>query len=274
MLPQTVSYNLSDHFESLEVLGIGTYSYVKHAIDKNSGDHVAIKICRRKTARDMLKNEYNILKGLDFTSVIKVYDFIDNDAKDESYLIMEYFEGKDLNKYIEESDGLEIATIKSISTQLITCVENLHAAGISHRDIKPENILVNEENEVKLIDFNISKVIKTGSDVGSKFRSVFYTQVSSPLYAAPELKNGVYSESVDIWGIGIIMFTLLFGNFKEHSQNILQDKSENKSQGLQSVIKEDCKLEDDCKALLLSLLSENVEERPSACECLASSWFR
>lgn len=103
-------YVLSDHYDFLENLGIGTYSYVKHAVDKVFGKHVAIKICRRKTAREMLKNEYKILQRISHPAIIKPYEFIDNDNKDESYLIMEYFEGKELKNFIDDShltmDGL------------------------------------------------------------------------------------------------------------------------------------------------------------------------
>jgi serine/threonine protein kinase len=87
----------------------------------------------------------------------------------------------------------------------------LHKLGIAHRDIKPQNILINGKFEVKLIDFNISKKGKD-SENSSKFTKRFMTQVSSPLFAAPEIYSpDCYSESVDIWGLGIVFITMIFG---------------------------------------------------------------
>lgn len=271
------TYKLSDHFDSLDNLGIGTYSFVKHAVEKKSGRHVAVKICRRKTAREMLRNEYNILKSIDNEHVVKVYDFIDNDANDESYLVMEYYEGKDLSKWAEEHKQFSQEEIKKVMNQVIQWVKDLHEQGVAHRDIKPENVLVNEHNEVKLIDFNISKTTlgsaSCSDDSSGKFKSTFYTQVSSPLYAAPELKNSCgYSESVDIWGLGIVMFTLAMGTFKSHSFNSILCCSE-RVQLIHEAINTQIDLEDEAKTLLLSLLSEKAEDRPSAEECLNSSWL-
>ena len=154
----------------------------------------------------------------------------------------------------------------------------MHEQGVAHRDIKPENVLVNDHNEVKLIDFNISKMTlgsaSNSDDASGKFKSTFYTQVSSPLYAAPELKNSCgYSESVDIWGLGIIMFTLVMGTLKSHRLNSILCCSE-RVQMIHDTINTQFDLVDEAKTLLLSILSEKAEDRPSAEECLNSLWLR
>jgi serine/threonine protein kinase len=212
-------YNIKDHFDIVETLGMGTYAYVRHAVDNKTGKHVAIKTSRGATSCGMLKNEYNLLKRLADDNIVKVFDFSEDESKMESYLIMEYFKGKSLDQFVEDNSSLNEEEAKFILHQLISSVRSLHELGIAHRDIKPENILLNDEKEVKLIDFNISKA-NSGSSVSeneSKFTSVFHTQISSPLYCAPEIKeNSCYTESVDIWGIGIVLFTMLFGSLKSH----------------------------------------------------------
>lgn len=187
-------YKLSDHYDFLDNLGVGTYSYVKHAVDKLSGDHFAIKISRRTNSREMLKNEYNILKTIEHKNVVKVFDFIDNDLKDESYLVMEYFNGKSILELVEENTSFSESETKQTIVQLTEVISHLHSKGIAHRDIKPENVLVNDEKEVKVIDFNVSKVTlnadSSSDEPSKKFKSFYLTQISSPLYAAPELKTG------------------------------------------------------------------------------------
>jgi calcium-dependent protein kinase len=75
--------------------------------------------------------------------------------------------------------------------------------------------------DIMLIDFGISKKGKViynedAEDEGKrkyKFRYRFLTQVSTPLYAAPEIVNhSLYTESVDIWGAGVILYLMVFGD--------------------------------------------------------------
>lgn len=170
----------------------------------------------------------------------------------------------------------EVDSLK-ILKQLVSCVTALHEAGIAHRDIKPENVLVNNKYQVKLIDFNISKSTLRGQsekNTMEKFTSMFFTQVSSPLYAAPEIKEHcVYSESVDIWGLGIILFTLLFGSIDNYAENSNMSPSK-KCSVLHRVVTDSNTTSKGTKELLLSLLNLEPNERPSAtelsrCKCLA-----
>lgn len=102
----------------------------------------------------------------------------------------------------------------------MSAISLIHSKKIAHRDIKPQNILINDKLEIMLIDFNISKKGKdihydqVNDDVKHKhkFKYRFLTQVSTPLYAAPEIVNrSLYTESVDIWGAGVILYLVLFG---------------------------------------------------------------
>jgi serine/threonine protein kinase len=227
----TQSYNIKDEYEIVETLGMGTYSYVRHAIEKETNRHVAIKTSRGTNSREMLKKEYDLLKRLADDYIIKVYDFTEDESKKESYLIMEYFDGLNLDQYIERNGSLSENDSIDIINQVLCTIEELHDLGIAHRDIKPENILINSNLEVKLIDFNISKASENKEPFRPehlrKFNSVYQTQISSPLYCAPELKNGLYySESVDIWGAGVILFTMLFGSFKSFDLGKFKDATE------------------------------------------------
>lgn len=274
--PNTASFKLFDHFEMLETLGVGSYSYVRKASRNKDGRIVAIKICRKSTAREMLKNEYNILKKVTHDCVPKVYEFINNDKRDESYMVMEYFEGTTLRQAIEDGQEYSIDDVKQIMTQIFDCVSHLHMLQIGHRDIKPENVLLNGQNTVKLIDFNISKRTSRKSvsseDSPTKFKSTFFTQISSPLYAAPELKDQfTYSESIDLWGCGVAMFVLLFGKFEDYNLNVLKDKD--RLDTIHEVIDSSQTLDDEAKTLLIRLFSSDPEQRPTAFECLESEWF-
>jgi serine/threonine protein kinase len=145
-------------------------------------------------------------------------------------MIMEYFEGQTLEDFIQKNGPLETNHAIEVFTQIAKSIEGLHELGIAHRDIKPENILINENMEIKLIDFNISKACASHEPFNTeslkRFRSVYHSQVSSPLYCAPELKNSLsYTESIDIWGLGVLLFTMLLGNFKSFELGQIKDTS-------------------------------------------------
>ncbi|CAI2358910.1 unnamed protein product [Moneuplotes crassus] len=265
------SYDLKKNYNIIKSLGCGTYALVQLAEEKGTGRQVAIKISRGINSRDLLKSEYDILSKVSHERIIKPLSFQENSAKKESYLIMEYFEGQNLNEFIEENGVLGQTDARLIFNQLLSAVEALHSARIAHRDIKPENILVNKDLQIKLVDFNISKVYKPlKEDEKTKFSSIFYTHISTPLYAAPELRTSIgYTESIDIWGLGIVLLSMLCGTLQDEK---LPSGTAERMLSLQGVIS--LKIEESkCSEFLLSLLSEDPEERPIASECRLSSWM-
>lgn len=87
--------------------------------------------------------------------------------------------------------------------KLIRAIAHCHDCGISHRDIKPENILIDKNDEIKLIDFGLSKHLDRNI-------RTFKTRVGTPSYMAPEVVLGRnYDFKCDIWSIGVLMYHLL-----------------------------------------------------------------
>ena len=88
--------------------------------------------------------------------------------------------------------------------QLISAVFHCHTMGIVHRDIKPENIMITRGNDVKLIDFGLSK--NAGISNGS-----MHTIAGTPYYMAPEVLKGSYNDKADMWSLGVLLYTLVSG---------------------------------------------------------------
>lgn len=268
-------YELIENYEIIETLGLGTYAYVRKAIEKTTNRTVAIKTSRGHTSRELLKREYEILKSLSHDSIIKVYDFFENSKKHESYIIMEYFEGETVSEFVNNNGLVNQESWIVIMRQLLSAIETLHRLGIAHRDIKPENILMNDKFEVKLIDFNISKVqdLSDSTVCERKFKYTFLTQISSPLYSAPEISNhSGYSESIDIWGAGVALFTLLYGSFESNSLNQFKTWQERIDSIFEQINTKE-EISDDCRDVLKSLLAREPNDRPSAQEALSNEIF-
>jgi len=85
---------------------------------------------------------------------------------------------------------------------LFAAINHCHAQGIIHRDIKPENIMINDKNDVRLIDFGLSKASKKKS---------MHTVAGTPFYMAPEVLLENYNTKADIWSLGVLLYTLVSG---------------------------------------------------------------
>jgi len=109
-----------------------------------------------------------------------------------------------------EKQPVNESTLKPIIFQMLKALETVHAAGIVHRDVKPDNFLCTTPgNTVKLCDFGFACIAsREGSDVG--VQGIYGT----PPFMAPEmLKEPFYGTAVDVWAVGVILYTLLFGQF-------------------------------------------------------------
>ena len=81
----------------------------------------------------------------------------------------------------------------------------MHVLGIVHRDLKPENLLLDENQEIKIVDFGLSNRYEQGKQLS--------TACGSPCYAAPEMIAGrkYNGLQVDLWSCGVILFAMLCG---------------------------------------------------------------
>ena len=138
-------------------------------------------------------------------------------------------------------------------------IHYLHERGIAHRDLKPDNVLISHpDHKILVIDFNISKKGRQ-TEEGHRFKYRYLSHIATPNSQAPELlKEGYYTESIDIWGIGLIMYTLLTGYKLKREKEVVEEQ-----------IDEIDNVSDACKAFLKSLLAESPDVRPSAAELKA-----
>lgn len=90
--------------------------------------------------------------------------------------------------------------------QIISALEYTHVHKIAHRDLKPENLLLDENQNIKLIDFGLANSMKDSY--------ALKTACGSPNYAAPELISGkMYSGvEVDVWSCGVILYAMVCGS--------------------------------------------------------------
>lgn len=160
----SIYWSLPHRYEYKRELGKGSSAHVCLAIDKLTGNTVAIKKYGRASddqnhAKNCLR-ELEILKKLNHRNIVRPYEIFPSATKFGGTICvsLEYFPMNFLD-LLRSSMTLELIQLKKIMYELLIGLNYLHSAGIVHRDIKPGNLLLNEQCEVKICDFDLARSI-------------------------------------------------------------------------------------------------------------------
>ena len=120
---------------------------------------MAIKILEKHKIDDLndierVAREIHILKIVKHPNIIQLYEIIE--TKNRLFLIMEHCCNGELFNYITSKTRLREQEACRLFQQLISGIEYLGDLGIAHRDIKPENLLLDEQKNLKIVDFGLS----------------------------------------------------------------------------------------------------------------------
>lgn len=202
-----------------EALGSGSFGAV-YRVSKD-GKYYAAKVLAETYILEEFKNEQNritreidVLKNVKGDNLIKYQEdffFVNEFGITEYVIVMEYFEGKTLRSYLK--NDVELDVLISIFVKVLLGVKELHNTiieneGIIHRDLKPDNIMVDDELNVKIIDYGLSKIVDFSSITSTG------TQIGSPLYMSPEqLKDSKHIDyRADIYALGVILYEMVTKN--------------------------------------------------------------
>ena len=172
--------------------------------------------------------------------------------------------GDELYNYLLHHGPLSPDKVQKIFTQLVGAVAHVHNMSCVHRDLKLENILLDKNENVKLCDFGFTREYEGKT-------SYLQTFCGTVCYSAPEMLKGekYAGEKVDVWSLGIILYSLLTGElpFDEDSDIATKHKI------LTSEPKYPDALPADAKALIMQLLSKRPLRRPTIAEILTNSFL-
>ena len=194
---------IPSRYQNLSPLGHGAYGLVCSADDAQSGQKVAIKKLSQPFATNIhakrAYREIKLLKHVSHDNIIQLCDIFTKaqsaEELDEVYLVTNLM-STDLNNVLKTQE-LSEEQIVFFTYQILRGLKFLHTSNIIHRDLKPGNLTVNEDCELRIIDFGLAR--------SEKEEMTGY--VATRWYRAPEimLKWMHYSKAVDIWSVGCIL---------------------------------------------------------------------
>jgi eukaryotic-like serine/threonine-protein kinase len=192
--------------------GSGTV-YLAERADHQFSGKAAVKVIDPTAALDLglrFRAERQILATLNHPNIARLLDAGDTEDG-QPYLVMEYVEGKTLDRYCDE-ERLDLRARLSLFIEICAAVQYAHQNLIIHRDIKPANILVTPDGTPKLLDFGIAKLLHARDLGGTAELTRMTDRVLTPEYASPEqIIGGVVTTASDVYSLGVVLYRLLSG---------------------------------------------------------------
>uniref|UniRef100_A0A8C6LLG2 mitogen-activated protein kinase n=1 Tax=Nothobranchius furzeri TaxID=105023 RepID=A0A8C6LLG2_NOTFU len=203
------TWEVPERYQNLSPVGSGAYGSVCSAYDVKTGLRVAVKklsrpfqsiIHAKRTYREL-----RLLKHMKHENVIGLLDVFTPGkslTEFEDVYMVTHLMGADLNNIVK-CQKLTDDHVQFLIYQILRGLKYIHSADIIHRDLKPSNLAVNEDCELKILDFGLAR--HTDDEMTG--------YVATRWYRAPEIMlNWMhYNMTVDIWSVGCIMAELLTG---------------------------------------------------------------
>lgn len=285
---------LNGRFLMCMMLGRGGFSEVWKAVDLHTLDEVAVKVHelnsnwsqdRKNSYVRHVTREYNIHLSLNHPRVVRQYSVFEIDQNSFA-TVLEYCRGTDLDERLKREKTIGEKEAKVVLMQMISGIQYLHTPDeaarkktIIHYDLKPANILFDENGDVKITDFGLSKQVDdstegTSMELTSQGAGTYY-------YLPPECfarDNARISTKVDVFSLGVIYYQMLFGRkpFGEgrSQERILSDGTMLNASSTSLVFPDMPKVSDEAKAFIRETLHHDYRLRPDINELSRHSYIR
>ncbi len=153
----------------LDKLGQGGMGVVFKARRRNTGKVVALKILPPSFARDhqavsRFKREIEAAGRLNHPNIVAALDA--DEDRGVHFLVMEYVEGRDLDRVVQTSGPMPVVQAVDCLIQAARGLEAAHAQGIVHRDIKPGNLMLDAAGNVRVLDLGLARIVEAANPLG------------------------------------------------------------------------------------------------------------
>lgn len=273
-----------DVYEVQRQLGkgsFGTVYLVSHRTQVDQNKEKRVRVCKiisklkakeAKTSEAKVREEFAVLKQLDHPHVLRIFEDFEDD--ENFYLVMEQCRGGDLGAYVKRLEPMDAYSyefwVSKVMQHTLSAIAYCHSKAVIHKDLKPENVMLSTTRDtpvaqmhVVVVDFGLAEVFANSTD-----RSDVVS--GTPPYMAPEVWQGNFSKSCDVWSAGCMLFFLLSGRLpfiaatvKEFPKAVQQEPDWAAMGGATQEAQQICR----------QMLQKMEHQRPTAQTCLKDRWF-
>jgi eukaryotic-like serine/threonine-protein kinase len=215
---------LEGQYHITKKIGTGGMGAVYHAIQVAMNRAVAIKIlhpklANRKDLASRFRREARAMSQLTHPNTVKVFTYgelDEEDSKGSLYIVMEYLEGRNLNRAVKREGIFTVDRACSVLIQVCGALQEAHDMGIVHRDLKPENIFLCRQGGFtdypKVLDFGLAKVTERQMRPGSIQLTQEGMVFGTPEFMSPEQAQGKTLDArSDIYSLAVILYEAVTG---------------------------------------------------------------
>lgn len=199
------------HYEILGTIGSGGMGEVYRARDLQLQREVALKLLSEKASHHedsvaRFQREARAIAALSHPNILAIYDLGTDGNK--TYAVTELLKGSTLRTLLQQGP-LPFSRVLKYAIQITTGLAAAHEKQIIHRDLKPENIFITEDDQIKILDFGLARVLMEDYSVlDSSLPTTFKTEEGSLLgtipYMSPEQAEGkAVNPSSDIFSLAL-----------------------------------------------------------------------
>ena len=229
----------------------------------------AAKIIAKSTltktrAKQKLMSEIKIHRSLHQNHIVGFEHFFED--AENVYILLELCQNQSLNELLRRRKRLHELEVQCYINQICAAVKYLHSHRVIHRDLKLGNLFLNDKMEVKIGDFGLATKLEFD---GERKRTICGT----PNYIAPEVLEGKqgHSYEVDIWSIGVIIYTLIIGKPPFETSDVKTTYKRIRMNAYS--FPENVAISDNARDLISKILNTDPAKRPTIDDIMMHEWI-